>query len=164
MKHFFKFFVFAAAVLFVAAALPSQAAQPGKVVFCKEVSADWKPVGVASEFDTNVVSWIAYSPKPFGAPKILLSIYYKKDGDSPENLLIREEIDIKPAWNALIVKDVPLPEVGIYSVTLDTLNGAPLSAGSVTIRNRDVEEKMPEKVESDGVTLEGLFNKFKPQN
>lgn len=164
MKYFLKIFVFAVSVMFVAAALPAQAAQPGKVVFCEEVSKDWKPVNPANEFDTNVVSWIAYAPKPFGAPKILLTLYYKKDNSAPENLIFREEIDVKPAWNALIIKDVPLPEVGMYSVALDRLNGDPLSAGTVRIKKRDVEEKMPEKVESDGVALEGLFNKFKPQN
>lgn len=151
-----------AALMALCLAAGSAAAEPGKVVFCKTFTDEWVPVGAADTFDTNVVSWIAYARKAYGAPQIMFSIY-RKEKDNSESLVYRENMDVRPVWNATGAREMPFPGEGTYTLAFDTLAGEPISSGVVTITGNKVVKKIPKKLKPEGTTLADLFNKYKPK-
>jgi hypothetical protein len=140
---------------------PANGQEPGKTVFCKGITEQWEPVEPGEVFETNVVSTLFSSPKPFGNMQMVLSIY--KEAKQGQELLHRESGDVNPAWNTLYLADIPLPAVGKYTFTLSSPGGEIFSSGLVTIKEKTVEKPIPEKIEVEGTTLEGLFNRFREQ-
>jgi hypothetical protein len=59
---------------------------------------------------------------------------------------------------------LPLPATGKYTFSFSKPTGEMVASGSVTIKEKKVEEKLPEQPKAEGTTLETLFNKYKPQN
>ncbi|MDR2077125.1 MAG: hypothetical protein LBP61_09415 [Desulfovibrio sp.] len=147
--------------LLLCAASAASAAEPGRTIFCQGITEAWEPVEPGEVFDTNVVSALFMSPKPFGNMQMVLSIY--RDGEQAQELLHRESGDVNPSWDTLYLGNIPLPAVGKYSFVLSSPGGEIFSSGSVTIKEKTVEKSIPEKNEVEGTTLEGLFNKFKDQ-
>ncbi|MDR3087075.1 MAG: hypothetical protein LBU45_03895 [Azoarcus sp.] len=139
-------------------------AADGEVKFGTGVSKDWQIENEGIEFDTNLISCGFFSPKPYGVMSVTLSIYYQAPGATNEEVLIRENQDVNPEWNILVVPELPLPSTGKYTFSLSRPTGEAIASGSVSIKEKKVEEKMPEQPKVEGTTLEGLFNKFKPKN
>ncbi|MDR2161122.1 MAG: hypothetical protein LBO77_03140 [Desulfovibrio sp.] len=140
---------------------PASAAEPGRAIFCKGITENWEPIEPAEIFETNVISTLFKSARPFGNMKMILSIYL--ESAQGQELLHRESGDVNPAWNVLYLGDIPLPAVGTYSFVLSSPAGEDFSSGRVTIKEKTVEKPIPEKNEVEGTTLEGLFKKFKEQ-
>jgi hypothetical protein len=147
-------------LLFCAAAAQAQTVEPGKALFCKGME-KWQPIDPGTEFDTNVVSCLLRGKKAFGVMQGVLSIY--RADEKGQTLLHRETLDLNPAWDALYLPDIPLPETGKFAFVLSSASGEIFSSGEVTIKEKKVEKPIPEAVKTEGTTLEGLFNKFKGQ-
>ena len=140
----------------------SLAAQGG-VIFCERFTAETEPVGVATEFKTHEVSWIAFSTEPFNVPSLVFSIYKQSD-NSTENLLHREECAVRAAWNNVFLEKMPFPGDGTYVLSFARPDGTPIAEGKVVINTQKKEEEapaLPQKIDLDGKTLDELFIKFK---
>jgi hypothetical protein len=94
---------------------------------------------------------------------VTLSIYYQAPDVKNEEILLRVDEDVNPEWNIMIFRELPLPSTGKYTFSLSKSTGEMIASGSVTIKEKKVEEKMPEQPKVEGTTLEDLFNKFKPK-
>ena len=137
---------------------PSWAADsPGVVVFCKGITEKWEPVGASDTFETNVLSTMFKSPKPFDVMQTVISIY--KDGNG-QSLLHREAVDVSPKWNILYLPNIPLPSIGKFTFTLSVPAGELIASGSVTIKEKTVEKPIAKKNTVDGGTLEEIFKSF----
>ena len=84
----------------------------GEAIFCKSVDEQWKPVEPAKEFNTNVVSTLFVSEKPFSTMETVVSLYHNTN--NAQELLHRETVAVNPQWNALFLQDIPLPSVGSH--------------------------------------------------
>jgi hypothetical protein len=133
----------------------------GKVIFCTSIDEKLNPVDIKSDFDTNQISvmFSAPSDKKFGVLELILSIYKEID-NGKEVLVHREKKEINPKWNVLILKDLPLPEVGTYIFSLTSTEGKEVSSGLVNIKNKNIDKDIPENNEIQGVSLEYLFDKY----
>jgi hypothetical protein len=140
-------------------------ADDGKAIFFLKIDENWKPIDPGTEFDTNQVSCLFTSPnkEQFNALEAIVTIYSNSSNseETKQVLLARETMPINPEWNALIISDVPLPDIGSYSFVMSSKEGKTISAGDVTIKEKNVDKKMPEKQSFKGVNLESLFNKYK---
>jgi hypothetical protein len=137
----------------------------GEVKFGTGVTKDWQMINEAREFDTNLIACGFYADEPFGVMQVVFSVYFQPDSPpSGEVLLARITMDVNPQWAIMILPDLPLPGIGKYTMTLSEPEGEVLAVGDVKITEKKVEKKMPEQPKVDGTTLEGLFNKFKPNN
>lgn len=143
--------------------LPCSASM-GEAKFGTGVTKDWKLIGEATEFDTNLITCGFFCTKPAGVMTVTVSIYHQDLTSNTEAVLARVNLDVNPEWGVFILPDIPLPDTGRYVFTLSTTGGEVLSKGQVTITEKKVEEKMPEQPKIDGTTLEGLFNKFMPKS
>ena len=135
----------------------------GEIVFCKDVTPDCAPIEPAREFSTTKVSWVAKFSESCGAPQIMFSIY-RKDANNTEEMLYRENVDVRPDWNVFVAKDLEFPGDGTYILAFNKLDGATLAEGTVTISAEVKPEEaapLPETIEVEGSTIETLFNKFK---
>ena len=137
-------------------------ASVGEARFGTGVTSDWKLINEAREFDTNLITCGFFGTKPFGAMSVVVSIYHQEKPDTPESLLERVTLEVKPEWDLMILPELPFPHIGKYTFTMSAVEGEVLASGSVTITGKKVEEKMPEQPKVEGTTLEGLFKKFKP--
>ena len=140
------------------------AAEPGEAKFGTGVTKDWKMVGEASEFDTNLITCGFFCTKPLGAMQVAVSIYLREEANGPEQVVARITLDVNPKWNIFLLPDIPLPAKGYYTFDLSSTTGELLANGSVRITGKKTEAKMPDQPKVDGTTIEGLFNKFKPKN
>ena len=133
----------------------------GEVVFCTSFDEKFNPVGAATEFETNQISvfFKAKSGEKFGALEAIVSIYRQNDNGS-QTLVARNVAALNPEWNALMIKDMPLPEVGKYEFALTASNGSVYAKGEVTIKEKNVEREIPEEIPMQGVNLAEIFNKY----
>lgn len=131
---------------------------PAKIIFCKSIDDKMQPVEPGESFATNVISWISQAVTPYGKPTIAVTIY-KKDG-AREQVLVRQEIQVRPTWNVSAMRNFALPGEGTFLVSLDFPDGTPISSGIVTITK--VQTKTAPPVEVMGDTIADIFNKYKP--
>jgi hypothetical protein len=139
-------------------------AADGEVKFGTGITKDWEIENEGTEFDTNLIACRIYSPEPFGVMSVTFSIYYQAPNEKNEKILLRVNEEVNPEWNIMAFPELPLPFTGKYTFGLSKSTGEMIANGSVTIKEKTVEEKMPEKPKAEGTTLEALFNKFKPKN
>jgi hypothetical protein len=139
-------------------------ASVGEAKFGTGVTNDWKLIGEATEFDTNLITCAFFCTKPAGVMTVAVSIYFQDPASNSERLLARVNIDVNPDWGIFVLTDIPLPETGKYTFSLSTPEGEMLSKCQVTITEKKVEKEMPEQPKIDGTTLESLFHKFMPKN
>jgi hypothetical protein len=164
MKRPLNIMLFAAAVLLCFfQPLPCEAAD-GEVKFGTGVTKDWQIENEGTEFDTNLIACRFYSPKPYGVMSVAFSIYYQPPNGKTEEVLLRVNEDVNPEWNILVFPELPLPTTGKYTLSLAKSTGEMIASGNVTIKEKKVEEKMPEQPKAEGTTLEDLFNKYKPRS
>ncbi len=161
MKRAFVSIVILAALCCLVSVAPCTASA-GETRFGTGVTKDWKLVNEGREFDTNLISCGFYGTKAFGVMKVVISIYHREKSGDTETVLTRATVDVNPKWGIMIVPDLPLPGIGLYTFTMAIPDGEVLSSGTVTITQKKVDDKMPEQPKIDGTTVEGLFNKFKP--
>jgi hypothetical protein len=137
----------------------------GEVVFCSTVDDKLTPVDIKTEFDTNQIAVLFSAPpsKKFGVMELILSIYRELD-EGKEELIHREKKSINPQWNTLVLKSIPLPTIGKFKFALTSLEGNEISLGTVTIKTKDVDKKIPDDNAVQGITLEDLFNKYQSKS
>jgi hypothetical protein len=163
MKRSLSILSFAAALFCFFHPLPSAAAD-GEVRFGTGITEDWEIENEGTEFDTNLIACRFYSPEPFGVMSVAFSIYYQAPDEKVEKVLLRADQEVNPDWNAMIFPELPLPSTGKYTFSLAKPSGDMIASGGVTIKEKKVEEALPEQPTAEGKTLEALFNKFKPKN
>lgn len=163
MKRSLNIMLFAVALLCFFQPLPCEAAD-GEVKFGTSVSKDWRIENEGIEFDTNLIACGFYSPKPYGVMSVTFSIYYQAPNEKTEEILLRVNRDVNPQWNTMIFPELPLPSTGKYTLSLAKSTGEMIASGSVSIKEKKVEEKMPEQPRAEGRTLEDLFKKYQPKN
>lgn len=135
----------------------------GKITFCKNFTSDYVPEEPASEFSTTTVSWVASFSEPCGVPQVMFSIY-RKDDTNAEEMLHRQNFDVRPEWNLFSVKEMKFPGDGTYILAFNRPDGSNLAEGAVVIKAQVKPEEaapLPDTIEVEGTTLEVLFNKFK---
>ena len=133
-------------------------AQSGKVIFCTNVSDEGKPQDPGTEFTSNVISCLFANPKGFAVPEVVITLY--KDEERTQQLLHREQVSINPEWNNLILQNIPLPDVGKYTFSLASMAGEVFASGQVVIKEKTVDQPIPETNEITGSTVADAFNKF----
>jgi hypothetical protein len=135
--------------------------EAGEVVFCNSIDEEFNPIGINTEFETNMISVLfrTHQNSKFNVLETILSIF-KKDNSGAEILLYRDTSPVNPEWNALYIKDVPLPEVGTFVFLLTTTDAKIISRGEVTIKEKVVEQEIPETIEVEGGTIEALFKEY----
>ena len=134
----------------------------GKIIFCNSINEELEPVDSTSTFATNLISWVAYSSQRYGALEVVFSVYQKEKDGKGQQMLLRVNMDVNPDWNLTAVREMPLPGPGLYTLALTRLDGTVLASGDVTISAGADEGVLPEHVESDGKSIEALFNRYKP--
>lgn len=135
----------------------------GTITFCKNFTSDYVPEEPASEFSTLTVSWVASFSESCGVPQVMFSIY-RKDDTNAEDMLHRQNFDVRPEWNLFSVKEMEFPGDGTYILAFNRPDGSTLAEGTVVIKAQVKPEEaapLPETIEVEGTTLEALFNKFK---
>lgn len=157
MKRFLGFTLAILAALWAVPGAIAHAVQPGAIEFCETFDDQFTPVKPGTEFTGPTISWIARAATPYGKPSIIVSIY-RREG-SQETLIERKTIDVNPAWDTSGVRNMPVPAEGDYVIALTTMDGAPLSSGTVRISSmRQNAPVQPE--ETLGARLEAMYNKY----
>jgi hypothetical protein len=131
-----------------------------EIIFCKSFSDDLTPQDTATIFETNIVSFLLYNKTAFGTEQLTLSIYMKSGAQ--EEVLMRESVDIRPAWNIYGMKNLVLPGAGEYILSFSAADGKQLAEAAVTVGAEKKDAPVP-KTETHGATLKQLFEKYAPQ-
>lgn len=152
------FFCLLAAGLFAPQAL--RAMEPGVVIFCENLDDSYVPQNPGNVFTGPAVSWIAHSEKPFGKPELTVSVYQDQNGI--QTLLDRRQTHVNPAWDTLAIRNMPLPDVGDYVISLTTGDGDQIATGKVRISQMEKNAE-PKPEEEMGTTLKALFHKYAPK-
>lgn len=160
LKKYFS--VLCLCVLFLFLCIPTMvlAQSPGKIIFCKNIDDKMQPVDPAESFSTNVISWVSQTEKPYGKPTLVVTIY-KKEG-AWEQVLVRQQIQVRASWNASAMRNLTLPGEGTYLVNLDLPDGTAISSGVVTVTK--VQTEPAPKLEILGDSVADIFNKYIPNN
>jgi hypothetical protein len=135
-------------------------AEAVKIVFCKSFSDTWKPQGPTETFDNNVIAWIVKAQEPFGVQQLSLSLY-KRQGEQ-EQLLKRENLDVRPAWNTFGLRNMVLPAEGTFVLSLAKNDGKVIGEGMVVVTAIQKDTASVE-TEARGTTLAELFEKYAPK-
>ncbi|MDR2054410.1 MAG: hypothetical protein LBQ10_00840 [Desulfovibrio sp.] len=135
-------------------------AEAVQIVFCKNFSDSWEPQGQTETFDSNVITWIAKSQEPFGVQQLSLSLY-KRQGEQ-EQLLKRENLDVRPTWNTFGLRNMVLPGEGTYLLSLAKGDGKVIGEGVVVVTAVQ-KDTASVKTEARGTTLAELFEKYAPK-
>jgi hypothetical protein len=132
----------------------------GTVIFCQSIDDKWKPIDPSTTFETNVVTIFFQNvdEKAFGANEAVITVYLNDEGR--QQMLHRENVQLNPQWNTLVLQDIPLPDVGNYYFVLSAISGNIFASGEVTIKTKVVDKEIPEKNEIKGVDLKALFDLF----
>lgn len=135
----------------------SWGAETEKIIFCESLGDSYEPINPGEKFTGPVISWVASRREAFGKPTLLLSLYSR--ADKRESLVGREKVEINPAWNTFAIRNMPVPAIGDYSLSLTTETGEPVAAGTFSIVSMDSQKKAAPE-EKMGTTLKDLFNKY----
>lgn len=135
-------------------------AASGELQFCETLTDNFEPVKPGMEFPGPSVSWLASSQQPFGSPNLVITIY--KNMNNAQNLVLRREIEVNPAWDNLGLRNMPLEELGEYTLVLSKPDGEEIAKGDVKIVEA-VSEEPAKPEEKMGATLESLYKKYAPK-
>lgn len=133
------------------------------VIFCQEFNSQFEPVNASNTIEGTQFSFFFKMPNQqnLGVNQVVFTLF-KSDGISQE-MLVRQNLETNPRWDAYGFLYATAPDYGTYDVTFDTLDGKTLAAGSVTLVEPAPDAAPIEKKEQEivGTTLEDIFNKFK---
>lgn|SRR5574344_339894 len=130
------------------------------LVYCNDFDNNLNPKNVASKFEGTQVSWIASSDSEFGAQQLTITVYKNISGH--QELLLRENFDVNPKWNAYGVKNFDFGEIGNYEIVINKLDGAEIASGEVSLTEAQapIAKKPEEKL---GLDMKELFNRYAPK-